>query len=449
MSAHCYSGYDVGEYKVTDLRIAVFFICLATCFLFALTLFIDVQAQRGKITIPKWVSIGNVEDARVMLGAIIGAVSTVIGLVFSVALLVLSMAATQFGPRLLRRFIIEQNGQGTIGLFSATFLFSLFTLVVVRHGFVPHLTTLTAVLLLILSFAALIVFSQSIRKEIQTGNLIAKVDEDLSRVINNYVALRKRKTKESANIAAEEHPDGLRKRSLDEGYAILAGNPGYLQRIDYDRLIKKAQAADAVIVLKVRPGHFIIYDTVLAYVIPASKGLSLAKSINNSLRIGPNRTLIQDPEFALAQIVEVGTRALGTAINDLFTGIACVDWLSNNVSFLAELPETGESWQDEMGRTRLIDVPVQFPRLVSAAFDMMREAGGSNPAILIRMLQNFIRIAPHLRDQQQRAAIMRQVTAIREFADLQAITRTDLNDITEFYNKACSALISPSKPPDL
>ncbi|MBI2785699.1 MAG: DUF2254 domain-containing protein [Legionella longbeachae] len=444
MLQHNYSEFDIDERTVTDLRYAVLGICLLGCLLFLLTLFIDIQAQKGNINLPNWILIGDVDDARSMLTAIIGAVSTVLGLVFSVVLLVLSMAASQFGPRLLRRFIIEQNGQGTIGLFSATFLFSLFTLVSVHYyngqEFVPQLTTLTAVLLLIVSFGALISFSQNIRKEIQTGNLIAKVDEELSKIITQFVEMRKARIINTSNLAVEEQPDLLCKQALKEGYSVPSSNAGYLQSIDYDKIIKAAKKEDAVIVMKVRPGHFVITETTLAEVIPAKKGFVLTNKINEALRIGPNRTLIQDPEFAIAQIVEIGIRALSTAINDSFTGIACVDWLSNTVRFLVELPEIGESWQDELGRTRLIEVPVQFSGLVGAAFDMIREASGSNPAILIRMLQNFTRIAPCLRTNHQRVAIMRQVTAIRELIDLHPITLTDRNDIIEFYDKACAAL---------
>lgn len=444
MSSHKYSEYDTDERKLSDLRFVVLGICLLACALFALTLTIDIQAQKGNIYLPSWISIGNVDDARIMLGAIIAAVSTVLGLVFSVVLLVLSMASTQFGPRLLRRFIIEQNGQGTIGLFSATFLYSLFTLVVVRsyHGqeFVPQLTTLTAVILLIIAFASLISFSQNIRKEIQTGNLIAHVDEDLSAVIDKYVALRKIRTQESANIEEEERADVLRARCQVEGYQILAADAGYLQNIDFSLLVSAATAAEVVIALKVRPGHFVINASTLAYVMPAHRGPLMVGLINDALRVGPNRTLTHDPEFAIAQIVEIGMRALGGAINDSFTGIACVDWLSNNISFLADLPDTGESWQDERGKTRLIEVSVKFPRLVSAAFDMIRQSGSSNPAILIRLLQNFTRIAPHLKNSNQRAALMRQVTAIHEAVALQRFTATDLQDLTECYESACAVL---------
>ncbi len=433
------------EPVTTDLRLAVLVICFLGCVLFAITFFIDIQIQKGRIYLPPWVSIGNIDDARVMLSAIIGAVSTVLGLVFSVVLLVLSMAASQFGPRLLRRFILEHNGQVTIGLFSATFLFSLLTLVVVRvqhgHELVLQITTLTAVLLMIISFASLITFSESIRNGIQTGNLILEVTEDLGKAVNDYIIEEHESARrENGNAKQMEGFATLVKRCNDEGAPILADHAGYLQSIDYGALLAVATKNDMVISLKVKPGNFIIRGTILAYVIPAEKGEPLRRSINNTLAIGPNRTLTQDPEFAFAQIIEIGIRALSPAINDTFTGIACVDWLSNSILSMVDLPTTEGSWQDKDGHIRIIKAPLKFPRLVSAAFDMIREAGAGNPAILIRLLQNFIRMAPHLKNDEQRAAILRQVTAIREHTNLQSLTQTDLNDVIEFYNKACNTL---------
>jgi uncharacterized membrane protein len=434
----------IHETVTTDLRLAALGICFLACVLFAITISIDLLIQKGHIFLPSWVSVGNVDDARILLSSIIQAVSTVLGLVFSVVLLVLSMAASQFGPRLLRRFILEYNGQITIGLFTATFLFSLLNLVVVRSNneqeFVPQITTLTSVLLMIISFASLITFSERIRKGIQTGNLIARVTEDLSKSLNYYIQERKSCAREKDSAQQMEDFATLVNRCNDEGSPILADHAGYLQFIDYGALVTEATTSDTVISLKVKAGNFIIRGTILAYVIPAEKGKLLHRSINNKLVMGPNRTLTQDPEFAFAQIIEIGIRALSPAINDSFTGIACVDWLSNAILSMVDLPAAEGTWSDKDGHIRIVEVPVKFPRLVDAAFNMIRESGAGNPAILIRLLQNFIRMAPHLKTNEQRAALLHQVTAIREHANSQALTQTDLNDLIEFYNKACNTL---------
>src|SRR5215813_11372523 len=115
-----------------DLWRVPFFMCLATLLLFAVTIEVDRAAARGAIPLPGWFSVGGVDDARAILGAMLGAVSTVLALIFSVALLVLSMAVSQFGPRILYRFMRDGVTQVTIGLFLASFVHLLLTFVVTR-----------------------------------------------------------------------------------------------------------------------------------------------------------------------------------------------------------------------------------------------------------------------------------------------------------------------------
>ncbi|HEY7675656.1 MAG TPA: DUF2254 family protein, partial [Candidatus Methylomirabilis sp.] len=136
-------------------------ITLAVLVLFVVTVVLDARQERGTALVrrPGWFSVGGPDDARAILGAILGAVSTVLALIFSLTLLVLSMAASQFGPRLIYRFIRDGTTQITIGLFLATFLQSLLAFVVTRqekeYVFIPEITVVTTVVLVVLSFASL------------------------------------------------------------------------------------------------------------------------------------------------------------------------------------------------------------------------------------------------------------------------------------------------------
>ena len=96
---------------------------LAAIVLFGLTLIPDILDKYGVIHIPSWLTMGSIDDARAILSAMMGAVATVLALIFSVALLVLSMVATLFGPRLLYRFLQDWVTQVTIGLFMGTFIY--------------------------------------------------------------------------------------------------------------------------------------------------------------------------------------------------------------------------------------------------------------------------------------------------------------------------------------
>ena len=96
---------------------------LAALALFGVTLIPDILDEYGVIHIPSWLTMGSIDDARAILSAMMGAVATVLALIFSVALLVLSMVATLFGPRLLYRFLQDWVTQVTIGLFMGTFIY--------------------------------------------------------------------------------------------------------------------------------------------------------------------------------------------------------------------------------------------------------------------------------------------------------------------------------------
>src|SRR5215469_14588439 len=143
-----------------DLWRVPFIMCLAAVLLFILTVTVDREAARGVVRLPGWISVGGPDDARAILGALLGAVSTVLALIFSVALLVLSMATTQFGPRILYRFVRDGITQVTIGFFLASFVYALLAFVVTRqeanYQFVPELTLICSAILVMLSFAFLI-----------------------------------------------------------------------------------------------------------------------------------------------------------------------------------------------------------------------------------------------------------------------------------------------------
>ena len=112
---------------------------LASLALFGLTMIPDVLDARGAIHLPDWFTMGGIDDARAILSAMLSCVSTVLALIFSVALLVLSMVATLFGPRLLYRFLQDWVTQATIGLFMATFIYLCLVFLVTHSDCTFHL----------------------------------------------------------------------------------------------------------------------------------------------------------------------------------------------------------------------------------------------------------------------------------------------------------------------
>src|SRR5690242_9907210 len=121
--------------------------------LFAATYALDSAAYDGRLTLPGWVNNSTADAARQILTTIAAAVITVVGLVFSITIVALTLASTQFGPRMLRNFIRDRGTQVTLGTFVATFVYAVLALGSVSHGsrgdFVPHLCITVALLLVL------------------------------------------------------------------------------------------------------------------------------------------------------------------------------------------------------------------------------------------------------------------------------------------------------------
>src|SRR6201981_3267265 len=116
------------HWRLEVLRPSLWFVpaleVVAAIVLFAGTLAVDRAAYHGDFTLPGWVISGSADAARQILTTIAAAILTVLGVSFSIILLTLTLASTQFGPRMLRNFIRDRATQFTLGTFVATLVYA-------------------------------------------------------------------------------------------------------------------------------------------------------------------------------------------------------------------------------------------------------------------------------------------------------------------------------------
>jgi uncharacterized membrane protein len=418
---------------------------LAAVALFAITLIPDVLDKFGVIHIPSWLTMGSIDDARAILSAMMGAVATVLALIFSVALLVLSMVATLFGPRLLYRFLQDWVTQATIGMFMGTFVYICLVFLVThqdpRSTFIPQISLIVSWALVVFSFGFLVYYSHRIASSIQNPDMIAAIVDDL------YVAAG---GAHAASVAEGNYavPDDVEiLRQAKTGAIVSCAKSGYVQQIDHSALVAAAKAADTLIVLRFRPGQFALRGEPLAAIVPAENVSRVAVAIDRGILIGRHRTLTQDSEFGIAQVVEIAIRALSPAVNDTLTGIACVDWLADALLTLAERPPLGGSSYDKSGRLRVWTPAVRLERLCKLAFDQIRQASATTPAVLIRQLDAIPRLAPRL-PAPCRQVLREQAEAILETAvALVTLDRRDLDAAWSRAHTSLEALASASAMP--
>ena len=173
----------------TNLWLVPMIEVVAAIALYLATHSLDLAAYRGSLHLPSWVIFGTADAARQILTTLAAAVITVVGVVFSITIVTLTLASTQFGPRMLRNFIRDRGTQFTLGTFVATFVYATLVLISIgpRRGgvdFVPHLSITVSVALVTVSMGVLIYFIHHIASSIQLPRVIASIARDLSRAID-------------------------------------------------------------------------------------------------------------------------------------------------------------------------------------------------------------------------------------------------------------------------
>jgi uncharacterized membrane protein len=406
--------------------------------LFAGTHALDRAAYDGSVHLPAWVISGTADAARQILTAIAAAVITVVTLVFSITIVTLTLASTQFGPRMLRNFIRDRITQLTLGSFMATFVYAILALVSIgpgAHGeFVPHVSITVTMALVLVDVGLLVVFIDHIAKSIQLPQVIASIAGDLARAIDTEVALPVGGLKKAGPSLGEM----LARLDEDSGL-VRATSSGYLQYVSMSTLIDISSRSNAVIRLLHRPGHFVMEGEPLANVWPARATPGVARALGGAHATGPHRTLTQDLSFAVDQLVEIAIRALSPAVNDTFTALACIDWLGDGLGKIAERWRPATVHRDLAGHVRVITVTISFPRLAERAHDKIRQASRGMPAVMIRQLDALVKVMARTSTPQQRELLLQQAAMILRGSEESVPEEADRADVLRRYKEVLSA----------
>jgi uncharacterized membrane protein len=404
--------------------------------LFAVTYAIDRAATDGTISLPSWVDSGSADAARQILIGIAAAVITVLGLVFSITIVALTLASTQFGPRMLRNFIRDRGTQVTLGTFVASFVFAVLALGSVTSTggghFVPHFSITVALVLVLADIGVLVFFIDHVAKSIQLPNVIAGIADDLARSVRNESRAHREAVGGERSGASTTF---LIERIQLEGAPVLAPNSGYLQFVAFPSLVEIAADADATIRMLHRPGHFVVEGLPLADVWPPEAADAVALALGGAHATGAHRTLSQDLAFAIDQLVEIAIRALSPAVNDTFTGMTCVDWLGDALCKIASQWESQRVYRDRSGQVRVIAQMPTFERLVDRSFDKIRQAGRGMPAILIRQLESLTRVCDYATERDQLVALSRQAAMILRAASESIPEPADEQNVRDRYER--------------
>ena len=330
-----------------------------------------------------WLYSGSGKEAPNFLSDLVAAMITMGTLVISITMVVLTLAAQQLGPRLILAFMADRKTQVAIGLFVSTIVYLLLVLrSVYGRGDVPNLAVTTGTVLVLMSVIALPLFVHHLARAIVADTVIARVGRALDASMRALLP---------AETALEVAPERLRRHT---GAMLRLDHGGYIQAIDYGRLIACAKEWNATIELGHRAGQHLIAGAVVARIAPPPRDHErVQKTVNAAVLIGPERTPVQDIEYSLWQLVEVALRALSPGINDPHTAVACIDRLGRSLGLMMRRGPAPQVWRDDEGIVRVIGPASTFEGVVDAAFNEIRQIGCHYPAILIRLAETLSQLA--------------------------------------------------------
>lgn len=370
------------------------------------------------------------EGARTVLATIAGSMITAAGTVFSITIVILTIASNQFGPRLVRNFMTSLTSQVVLGSFISTFVYSLLVMSSIQPetntSFVPRVSINFAVLLAMLNVAVLIRFVHFVVTFIQPEYIVRSIHvELLNRIHSFFPESSSEDTERKKNITKTIN----RKKSDPE---VHLATDGYLQAIDKEKLCRLASKNDWLITVQDKPGEYVHKHTPVVRV-SGTDDLDAreVKAICSCFLTGPHRTSEQDAEYAILQLVEIAVRALSPGINDPFTAITCIDHLGTAVGEILERRAPPDQLADSSGNLRVELRAVNPEGLVDAAFNQIRQHAEGNEAVLIRLMEVLEMLSNKADSRLMRDNIERHMKMIEKLAKGSFQNPEDVKDLRD------------------
>ncbi len=370
---------------------------------------LKLDDQLGKGRGAFYLFAGGPEGARAVLSTIAASMMTFTGVVFSVTVLVLQLASSQFSPRVLRTFFRDRPNQLVLGLFAGTFLYALLALRNVRSASqtaeaqVPAFSVWIAVVLAAVSIGAFVFFLHHIAQSIRAVKVLQRIGEETRTHLDRLF------------------PEGLGDPSprpvtapLGDAAAVVVhfGRPAVVVAVDEAALWTLATRNGVSIAMCPGVGEFVRRGRPLFEVFGDAQGVDYG-ALASTLRWGSERSLEQDAAFGLRQIVDIAERALSPGINDPSTAVQALDQLDDLLARLIRRRFPSPDRLDERGVVRLRLPRPDWETYLGLAVDEIRHYGGGSLQVnqrLRRLLIDLLRLAP----DERRASIEIRLKLVEE-----------------------------------
>ncbi|UJP63787.1 DUF2254 domain-containing protein [Mongoliitalea daihaiensis] len=415
-----------GTFWFIPVMIIIISILLSFSLVYLDSIFTLPQNSLGRLFV-----VNSSDSARIILSTISGAMLGVAGTVFSITLVVLTLASSQFGPSLIKNFMYVRLNQVVLGSYISTYLYCLLVLNAIKDGenytFIPSISIIMAIVIAIANIVLLIIFIHRIAVSIQADKVISDISIFISQQLETLFPEKIEEKKEF-----EDNDDLI--SAFKKRIPINSPKSGYLQYIDNEALIEMLGDRDSLLELYYRPGGHLVEGLEIG-VLYLNENWEKPEftSIFEHLVIGKTKTSQQDLEFSIYQMVEIASRALSPGVNDPFTAISCIDNLTTTMCYLAKAKFPSKYRFDSKGNLRIIADVLNFEGVLDAAFNQIRQYSIGSIAVIIRLMKALVTIYKFTSKENHKKAVMKHAEMVLR---LGKETIKELNDLTDLTNIA-------------
>lgn len=345
---------------------------------------VDSSVDGGVDGLPLFLT-STVDSAREVLSVVAAATITFAGIAFSVSLLVIQQASSQYSPRVVHSLFRDPFNRRVMGAVVGTFTYCLIVLRAVRgpledsgEPVIPNLSVGVAVILGVMAILAIVAF-------IDHNAHSMEVSEILSRVTDTTVEQIERCWPDR-----QEGRDGI---AVDDsvpsgpGHVLAFTASGWLQQVDEAALMEVVPPG-GTLRLETAVGRYAIRGTPLGTIWPAAavpEGAEAAAA--DAIQLGRVRTMQQDPSYGIRQLVDVALVALSPGVNDPTTAQEAIFHLAQVIreGFVRDLPPPVTTHDD--GRRIIHGEAPTHEALLALAFAEIRRSAAPHPAVNTYLLE--------------------------------------------------------------
>jgi uncharacterized membrane protein len=342
--------------------------------------------------------------ASTVLSAIAGAVAALTGFVVTVTVLVVQMATGTFSARYMRLWYRDRVLKSVLALLIGTLAFAFSLLRRIETNFVPNIGVTVAEVLLVVGLVMFVLFLNRFVHRLRPVAVTALVAKGLRQSLGDDIA--------GMRDVHDVFVGPL--EGIDESPALVirCPRPGAIQAVNLPGVATWARQHDCLVVMQHSVGEFVEEgDRLFEVYGNPSQGDPAKRALRGLVALGIERTIQQDPAFALRVMVDVAAKALSAAINDPTTGVQVLDYLGDSLRVLGQADLSAPSWRPGTAKRGVV-VPVRrWEDFLALGMTEIREFGSTSIQVMRRMRAVLEKLAEEVRPEN-RAAVKREIARL-------------------------------------